>query len=198
MSSIEFQRRDSVSVCEPMYYERPRFNLNKIDKAGICLRGYTGNDDDIASALEVMFNYRASHSFPLNLFYTTLRRRAKKIDPRALTAQRLKRFESIFRKLRRRETMQLSQMQDIGGCRAIVNGVKQLGELVDAYKVKPLIQHGMKDYTKTPKDDGYRSVHLMYRFTGSSTSQYWDKLRIEIQMRTKIQHAWATAGGSSS
>jgi len=136
MSSIEFQRRDSVSVCEPMYYERPRFNLNKIDKAGICLRGYTGNDDDIASAPEVMFNYRASHSFPLNLFYTTLRRRAKKIDPRALTAQRLKRFESIFRKLRRRETMQLSQMQDIGGCRAIVNGVKQLGELVDAYKVR--------------------------------------------------------------
>lgn len=91
--------------------------------------------------------------------------------------------------------MQLSQMQDIGGCRAIVSGVKQLSELVELYIARPLshIKQGMKDYTKEPKDDGYRSVHLMYRFVGSSTSKYWDKLRIEIQMRTKLQHSWATA-----
>jgi Region found in RelA / SpoT proteins len=51
----------------------------------------------------------------------------------------------------------------------------------------------MKDYTREPKEDGYRSVHLMYRFAGSATTKYWDKLRIEIQLRTKLQHAWATA-----
>jgi hypothetical protein len=179
---------------DAMYYERPKFNLNQVDKAGVCIKNIA-SIDDIGHALEILFNYRAAHSFPLNAFYTTLRRRAKKIDSQALTAQRLKRFESILRKLHRRDTMQLSQMQDIGGCRAIVRGVKQLRDLVDLYKAKPLIhlQHGLKDYIKEPKDDGYRSIHLMYRFSGSSTSQHWDKLRIEIQMRTKLQHAWSTA-----
>jgi hypothetical protein len=91
--------------------------------------------------------------------------------------------------------MQLSQMQDIGGCRAIVTTVKQLDELVDIYRLKPLTHtnQGTKNYIKEPKEDGYRSVHLMYRFVGSATSRYWDKLRIEIQLRTKLQHAWSTA-----
>jgi hypothetical protein len=33
----------------------------------------------------------------------------------------------------------------------------------------------------------------MYRFSGKATSLPWHKLRIEIQMRTKLQHAWATS-----
>jgi hypothetical protein len=33
----------------------------------------------------------------------------------------------------------------------------------------------------------------MYRFSGKASSLPWHKLRIEIQMRTKLQHAWATA-----
>src|SRR5439155_10331481 len=44
--------------------------------------------------------------------------RAKRLDVNADTAQRLKRLESIIRKLSLRPTMQLSQMQDIGGYRA--------------------------------------------------------------------------------
>lgn len=44
-----------------------------------------------------------------------------------------------------------------------------------------------------PKPDGYRSVHLMYRYSGIADAAPWDNLRIEIQLRSKLQHEWATA-----
>ncbi len=107
---------DPESLCDiAMYYERQKFTLNQVDKAGLVCVNSTAVSDELSYALDVIFNYRSAHSFQLNSFYTTLHGRAKKIDQRALTAQRLKRLESIYRKLHRRNTMQLSQMQDIGG-----------------------------------------------------------------------------------
>ncbi len=45
------------------------------------------------------------------------------------------------------------------------------------------------DYISAPKDDGYRSVHLVGKFPdGAGASR-----NIEIQVRTRIQHYWATA-----
>ena len=50
------------------------------------------------------------------------------------------------------------------------------------------------DYIAQPKEDGYRSVHLVYKYrTGSARQTAWNGLRIEIQVRTRLQHAWATA-----
>ncbi len=49
-----------------------------------------------------------------------------------------------------------------------------------------------KDYIKECKSDtGYRGIHLIRKYKGKM-QQYHD-LSIEIQLRTKIQHAWATA-----
>jgi Region found in RelA / SpoT proteins len=195
-SPIECDECEGGFACNVMpYYEKLRFTLNQVDKAGRCLveKGKTG--DEIGEAFKTLFNWRAAHSLPLNHFYITLRGRAKKVDRGALTAQRMKRVESIFRKLSRQPTMQMSQMQDIGGCRAIVSGMKTLNELIRLYESSPL-RHTVRpprNYIAIPKDDGYRSVHLMYRFVGKATTIYWDKLRIEIQLRTKLQHSWATA-----
>ncbi len=44
-----------------------------------------------------------------------------------------------------------------------------------------------------PKEDGYRSYHLIYQYKGSLQTACYNKLRIEVQLRTKLQHAWATA-----
>jgi hypothetical protein len=136
-----------------------------------------------------------SHSYPLNALHMTLRNRTKRVDSGSLTAQRLKRLDSIIRKLTLRKTMQMSQMQDIGGCRAVVSNMTRLNTLLFIYETSPL-RHELsrtRDYISEPKDDGYRSIHHMYRFRGKATSLPWDKLRIEIQMRTKLQHAWATS-----
>ena len=179
--------------CDPMAYEDLKYTFNQIDKAGVCIRNH--DVDNLSEAFETVFNWRNAHRYPLHILYVTMKKRSKKVDPRALTAQRMKRFESILRKIYRNSTMQLSQMQDVGGCRAIVHGQKQFIELVKIYRSSTLRHEfkGMKNYIAKPKADGYRSVHVMYLFVGNASTCAWDKLRVEIQLRTKLQHSWATA-----
>jgi putative GTP pyrophosphokinase len=50
-----------------------------------------------------------------------------------------------------------------------------------------------KDYIQNPRsEDGYRSLHLIYRYKNKQATSY-DRLRLEVQIRTKLQHMWATA-----
>ena len=87
-------------------------------------------------------------------------------------------------------------MQDIGGCRAVVISGDQVAQLVASYKNSAFAHlfRGEKDYITNPKDDGYRSHHLIYEYKGlPAQNKAYDKLRIEIQIRTSQQHAWATA-----
>jgi len=54
--------------------------------------------------------------------------------------------------------------------------------------------HRKYDYIQIPKDTGYRSVHLVYKYRSSSRAlQIYDDLKVEIQLRSKLQHYWATA-----
>lgn len=145
-------------------------------------------------AHDVLGNWRASHQFPLNTFKINLRLRARRIDPNALVAQRLKRVPSIISKLQRFPNMALARMQDIGGCRAIVASNSHVYELRDAI-VNSRIKHRLvneKDYIANPKPDGYRGIHLVYRYQ-SDRKQTYNNHQIELQLRSRMQHAWATA-----
>ncbi len=178
-----------------MAYEKPSCSMNQLDKA--CARLFQ-NDCSVnewVEGLQLLSNWRAAHSYPLNALNTTLRNRILSVDKEAITAQRLKRLESVLRKLRRRPTMQMSQMQDVDGCRAVVGGMANLGKVLRLYVDKPL-KHTLNkvdNYIDMPKDDGYRSIHMRYRFAGRATASPWNNLRIEVQVRTKLQHSWATA-----
>lgn len=90
--------------------------------------------------------------------------------------------------------MQLARMQDIGGLRAVVSSMKELNALVRAYQVSRFSHEKLptKDYIAAPKADRYRSVHLIFRYKNDKASAY-NGLSLELQMRTKVQHAWATA-----
>lgn len=90
--------------------------------------------------------------------------------------------------------MTLPQMQDIAGLRAIVSNVYRLYKLENSY-VESSFEHELvnfKDYVQSPKDDGYRSIHYVYRYYNPNAPVY-DRLHVELQMRTRLQHAWATA-----
>lgn len=139
-------------------------------------------------------NWRACHAYPINTFQALLRKKLKTIDSNALVAQRLKRAPSIILKLQRFPEMNLARMQDIGGLRAVVDSIAKVRKVETAYR-QATFQHKLvssKDYIDEPKDDGYRGIHLIYRYSNSRAPEY-EGLSLELQLRTRIQHAWATA-----
>jgi RelA/SpoT family protein len=177
----------------------PKFPKGRVDWAGDVLLGTVKGD--LNAALEIINNWRSSHSYPLQALKVTLRTRARNIDPKSVTVQRLKRLSSMVTKLGRNRNMHLSQMQDIGGCRAVINNIGHVNKLVKAYVESYAKNPNVRaefvkafDYISKPKIDGYRSVHLIYKYrTKSRRHRVWNGLRIEIQIRSKLQHAWATA-----
>lgn len=101
----------------------------------------------------------------------------------AEVTQRLKRRQTILDKLRREPTLDLSRMQDIGGCRAVVADMDDLRRL-EARIVNRLHVINYSDYTLQPRASGYRGVHIVVPYQVRA---------IEIQLRTKSMHAWALA-----
>ena len=107
----------------------------------------------------------------------TLKKYAKKIDKDALVAQRIKRRESIEDKLKRLKDrgLTLSQMQDLGGCRAIVSTTWPIDDLVEALTTNPRMGHRLlrvDDYIRNPKGAGYRGMHLIYEFQSTKTPHW--------------------------
>ncbi len=112
-----------------------------------------------------------------------------------ITAARLKRMQAIRKKLRRPDfPMYLNQVQDLGGCRAILSSMDEVRALVEILRHRS--RHELRsedDYIASPKPDGYRSHHLITGFLGSGKTVIHNGRRIEIQIRTRLQHSWATA-----
>lgn len=102
-------------------------------------------------------------------------------------AQRLKRKPQILRKLRR-FSVRLSQLQDIGGTRVIVDQNKDVNDLVNFLKErfessKDLKVVRLTDYRGEGREDsGYRAYHVILEREG---------YKMELQIRSKIQHYWA-------
>ena len=173
---------------------KAKYSRNKVNKAGDILRNPNRSFSDNLWAADVLSNWRAIHNYPINTFQATLRNKLKGIDDQALVAQRLKRIPSIIEKLRRFPSMKLSRMQDIGGLRAVVYDLPKVQLLYDNYK-KTHFQHRLineHNYIESPKTSGYRSIHLVYRYNNPLVPNY-NGLLIELQLRTRKQHAWATA-----
>jgi putative GTP pyrophosphokinase len=146
----------------------PAETKNQINKAGRVLVEGQATSGELAQARNLADRWRACHAYPINTFQATLRVKLKRSgfgnDP--IVAQRLKRMPTIIDKLQRYPAMQLTTMQDIGGVRAVLGTVRD--------------------------EDGYRSLHLIYKYQNKHGPEY-NGLRLELQIRTKLQHTWATA-----
>ena len=184
-------------------WERCKSTKSQIDRAGNTLRPWwvsndPGNIVEIGQAWLIAQNWRSSHAYPLNSFQVNLRQRASKIEGSAIVAQRQKRISSVLNKLAREPTMKLSQMQDLGGCRAILSSIANVDDLYQMYDARSRYDSESSlrgfDYIRHPKRDGYRGIHVVGRYTARIESRsHWNKYRIEIQLRTRLQHAFATA-----
>ena len=103
---------------DPMKWPKPEFGSGRVRAAGQLLAERIAPSPTLTldDAYNIAGNWRSAHGFPLQVLGVTLNRRAKREDPKALYAQRLKRMPSIISKLKRFDSMQLDGMNDLGGC----------------------------------------------------------------------------------
>ena len=99
-------------------------------------------------------------------------------------------------------------MQDFAGCRLIFEDIDDLYEfreflLSNMDNVNHELKHAANvdkyNYIDHPKKTGYRGVHDVFLHfprphrLGDNASEPWQGLMVEVQYRTRAQHAWATA-----
>jgi len=175
----------------------PKYSKSEISRAGKILISSKPTPKDYSHAIEVVNAWRISHAYPINTFKSSLHKKTKEYK-KPIIAQRLKRLPTIIDKLNRYPSMELARMQDIGGVRAVVNSIREVRELQIIYQDPTRFTHELvreDDYILSPKTDGYRGVHLVFKYNNlryKDAIQYNGHL-IELQLRTKLQHSWATA-----
>jgi GTP pyrophosphokinase len=167
-------------------------NLTKsqVNKAGKVARKYLQPnapwDDELEAALEVIYQYRAAHQYPLIKANNGLRSMVRTESCEVEVSQRLKRFRTILDKLIREPTMQLSTMQDIGGCRAVLASIDEIRRVERRLKRnRPTLRYS--DYIGSPRESGYRGVHVVVGYDDRAGIEH----AIEVQLRTRAMHQWA-------
>ncbi|MGL4241103.1 MAG: RelA/SpoT domain-containing protein, partial [Beijerinckiaceae bacterium] len=168
--------------------QMPAPSKSKIDKAGHFLASKSEINTEQELDLEIIFDdYRKAHLQPLTEITLEIQKWLSDFGSDYYIAQRLKRKPQIARKLRRL-SVRLTQLQDIGGCRIIVDGNKDVDALLDYIDRRLVDNKSIKvirrtDYRDLGRDDtGYRSFHYILSKSG---------LSIELQIRSKIQHYWS-------
>ncbi|MEC7761753.1 MAG: RelA/SpoT domain-containing protein [Pseudomonadota bacterium] len=140
----------------------------KIDKAGRVLSDQNRPYDEESLEFDIVFEeFRGDHLEPLTRLTLLLQNRLETFGHPYYVAQRLKRKPQILRKLRR-FSVRLTQLQDIGGCRIVVDKNEDVDTLIGLvhdsigsdpdYKI--LRETDYRDWGRD--DSGYRAYHMVF------------------------------------
>jgi putative GTP pyrophosphokinase len=143
----------------------------QIDRLGDRLRQGKVSEDD----LRLLDQYRQTITEAYEAVVGVLRDELG-LEP---TGRPAKTTASISDKLRR-ESVRLSQVQDIAGCRVIVKNIEEQDKVVES--LTKLFERTSKDDRRKRSSHGYRAVHVVVNSGGKA---------VEIQVRTEWQHVWA-------
>lgn len=161
----------------------------EIDKLGTRI----GNSSEVTNEdLDRLQEYRQTFQQPLSRVFSFVLSAARKLDRQCIVTYRIKRIDTIIEKLRRFKKnengkMTLSRMWDIAGCRCILSapGDEKI------YQLRDIILNEFGDCCKVndriarPQASGYRSLHVYVKDKQTQKP-------IEIQIRNKSHHNWAT------
>ncbi|TAF15704.1 MAG: hypothetical protein EAZ74_01100 [Alphaproteobacteria bacterium] len=173
------------------------FSKGDIRRAGKLLKRTELRDtEEYRKAQKLVQTWRGYYLYPMNTLQKHVRNQLKHIGQEPYIGQRLKRLPTIIDKLSRIEGT-LETMQDIGGMRVLCDDVASMDALMQRLE-KSRARHKIKrtsDYITTPTPKGYRSKHIIYEVYSSSskTPDFLQGMTVELQVRTNIQHDWATA-----
>ena len=173
-----------------------KYSRNKINQSGKVLLAGPEMGFPYTDANLVVEDWRKLHMIPLQkLVEEVTRILADSGVQAAFSSHRLKRMTSIIAKLRHNPGMGLGGLQDIGGARFVF---EDIDSLLKAQKIisQASFEHFVTDrepydYVAKPKASGYRSIHFTYKYV--SDNDDYDGLRVELQIRTRLQHDWAMA-----
>jgi ppGpp synthetase/RelA/SpoT-type nucleotidyltranferase len=143
----------------------------QIDRLGDRLKSGNITEDD----LRLLDQYRRSFADAYDTVVGVIRDKLG-LEP---TGRPAKSTTSIADKLKR-ESIRLTQIQDIAGCRIIVSDIAEQETVIQS--ITSFFQQATVIDRREKPSHGYRAVHVVVNCKG--------KL-IEIQIRTSLQHAWA-------
>lgn len=149
-----------------------KLTVSQLNKLGERLRKNLANEDDLRSLDEFRLSFQSAYQ----QVFEELSRLGLKPGGRPQ-----KTTLSIIAKLNREKT-RLSRMQDIAGCRVEVDDLLEQDRVVHDLKA-PWPRALIYDRRVKPSS-GYRAVHLVIEV---------DDHLVEIQVRTSLQHSWASA-----
>ncbi len=162
--------------------------------------------EEFSIALYKLQRYRDSDSPILDKFTKLLHQKLNRLNmsDRVIVASRLKRLESIRKKLSKKNNVKLAGMQDLIGVRIVFSTLQDLNEFLndnsDHCEIRQYecIQNNEikeNNYIEQPKSDGYRSIHQIFKYEVEKKTKKKPNpktRKIELQLRTQIQHEWAT------
>lgn len=155
------------------------------------------SEEEFRNALLVLKQYREKHVPHLKFFSSLLDIKLNRLQvfEISIVSSRSKRLESIANKLVKRKTMRLAQMDDLVGIRVTLPNIEALNQFLDDKRNCEIINSDCvldcihtQDYIIRPKLDGYRGIHQIFKLKADGKSD----IRLELQIRTRIQHEWAT------
>ena len=150
--------------------------------------------------MKVLNNWKAAHELPMFSILKTIKKYSNEISKRSTIVQRRKRTESILLKLNQQPKLDLARMQDLVGFRIVFRDddpkknlahIDELIKKISASRMRSKVSR-LTNYIEKPRDSGYRSVHAIFKYNSISYPKH-NNMQVELQIRTKIQHSWATA-----
>lgn len=175
-------------------YPRKEYSNRKIRDAGKVIKtdiffDGTSVREEVVEAFKIAHNWRVAHGYPMFRERVRLSRYSKQ----GLTAGRIKAMASIRKKLKR-TPLSLRDIQDFAGVRAILPDMDAVRYVAEKYRRNRIhFIRKIDDYIDQPKVGGYRSLHLITSFNESGEGVHYSGLKVEVQLRTQLQHVWATA-----